>query len=1222
MKTTLIITEKPDAAEHVSSALHPKGKPAKLNVNGVPFFEIKLDDRRILVCSALGHLYAVDEKLPTRRSFYPVWDFTWKPKHQVERGQQRQEKWLTSIVQIAKEADEFVNACVAPGTLILTSRGEVSISDFTRGPASINASDPEKDEVLTLRNLSDVPSNYRIARCVQLQPKEWGIDCYELATRSGRRIKATEDHRFMTSRGWRTLQDLRTSEKVAVLPVPHLPAAEVNEATLVTEEQIWDLLRSFEEKQSKAPHSKYRYRPEQYFEAQNLRHEGLTYREIANQTGLGRRTVQHWLGDHRTPYTVRNPAVEQLKNLGLVPLRLNSGKIHAVTRVLGAVFADGCLWQSTTMWYACGVVVTCERSGGADEVLRDLQSLGFKARKRTVVSKGCINNRTFVQRSEEVRCNSLALWLMLRALGAPSGSKTDQAYEIPSWLMTAPKRLGYEFLSTYLGGELTVPTNPQVHPRSFNSPEIRFNKRENLATNGRRFALQLSSLLSSFGVKVTRIDISQSGVQRKDGVRTVSVRIGISNSAESLENLLSRIPVQYCSRKRIVGDLIAEYCRMKKMTGARRIAPYREWARSAKKGLEKSFLIWDTVLEVSKVHCSDVRDLTIEKAHTYVANGFLTHNCDFDIEGSLIGYTILKYACGGADQRAKRMKFSTLTTKDLRESYENMLPRLDFPLAYAGMCRHEVDWLYGVNLSRALTQSAYRASQQYATLSTGRVQGPTLRYVVEREREVSSFVPIPYWTIAARVDVDGVEVEAEFEHERLGRKSEAQKIAAAASGKWGKVENLDSKKFRIRPAVPFDLSALQSEAYRHFGFTPRASLGIAERLYLDAMISYPRTSSQKLPPTVGYENILRGLSERPEYEKNAKLLLEQGGLKPNEGRKEDPAHPAIYPTGNGANRKLEAREQKVYDLIVKRFMASFCGTALKQSEKATIEVASHRFFLRGSRILDKGWIGFYEPYAKFEEIMLPPLTVGQEVRFAVVRSEEKFSQPPPRFNPSSLLKLMEEVGIGTKATRADIIDTLYRRGYITDERIVATPLAFQVIDVLSQHCPRVVDVKFTHELEEMMDRIERGEEEREHVVMETVKNLRPIVEELKLREQEIGRELSKTIKAMRIAERTFKTPCPQCGATIQVIRSLRTKKRFIGCSGYFQKQQCRFSLPLPQMGDLTLLDKRCPECGFQMIQVRIRGRRPMISCPQCFVNRPKRETTTAEALSKISPHGS
>jgi len=583
------------------------------------------------------------------------------------------------------------------------------------------------------------------------------------------------------------------------------------------------------------------------------------------------------------------------------------------------------------------------------------------------------------------------------------------------------------------------------------------------------------------------------------------------------------------------------------------------------------------------------------------------NSCDYDLEGSLIGYMILKYACNGADQVAKRMKFSTLTEKELREAYTNPMPRLDFPLVYAGMCRHEVDWLYGVNLSRALTESAYKFSQRYSTLSTGRVQGPTLRFVVEREKEIVTFVPVPYWTIEAVVEIDEREMVAEYQVERLETSREAEQVVEKSSGRMGNVEDLESKRYHLVPPTPFDLSTLQAEAYRHFGLPPTHSLGIAERLYLDALISYPRTSSQKLPTTIGYREILSGLSKIPQYEKHSSTLLSARALRPNEGKKTDPAHPAIYPTGVSPKRRLEPREEKVFDLIVRRFMAAFGSAAIRESEKVTVKVDDLRFLVRGSRILDKGWTVFYEPYSKLEEIILPPISVGQKVAFEKVSAEKKFTQPPPRYNPSSLLRLMEEENIGTKATRAEILDTLHRRGYIKGERIVATSLAFKITELLLKYCPRVIDVAFTREVEGMMEKIESGQESREHVIFEAVEQLKPVIEDVKANETEIGKELTKTIKEMKMAEITLRPPCPQCGSELRVIRSRRSGKRFIGCSGMW-KNNCRFGLPLPQFGVLTLLEKDCRECGFQLIQVKTKGKRPMISCPKCF--QAKRQSMT------------
>ena len=581
--------------------------------------------------------------------------------------------------------------------------------------------------------------------------------------------------------------------------------------------------------------------------------------------------------------------------------------------------------------------------------------------------------------------------------------------------------------------------------------------------------------------------------------------------------------------------------------------------------------------------------------------------CDYDIEGSIIGYCILKYACGNKEGVAKRMKYSTLTKEELEKSYAELLPKLDFALIEAGRTRHEIDWLYGVNLSRALTIAAKDWSGKYATLSTGRVQGPTLRFLVAREKAIRSFVPTPYWQIKAEVEIEGQVFEAEYEREVVETKREAENVVNDCRGKDGVVENIEVKQFQQMPPTPFDIGALQSEAYSLFGYTPRRTLDIAQRLYLDALISYPRTSSQKLPPAINYEAILKSLSGASEYKKLASELLAKKELKPNEGKKEDPAHPAIYPTGNLPERVLEEPERRIWDLVVRRFMAVFGEPAIRQSLKVCINVNGQRFFLRGRQTLKEGWLRFYEPYVRSEEVLLPQLEEGQKIKIRRILLEDKFTKPPPRYNPGSLLKKMEEVGIGTKATRADIIQTLYDRKYVRDERMVVTDLGFEVLDVLKRHCPTIVSIGLTKKLEERMDKIQADREKRENVLLDAIEILKPAVEELKAKEKIIGEQLSNAIKRARLEERIV-GPCPLCGTgMLMILYSRKTGKRFIGCTNYFKKQ-CNAAFPLPQRGTTRPLGKNCRGCGWPTVQVRIKGRRPWNLCfnPKCPLKEERR----------------
>jgi DNA topoisomerase-1 len=581
------------------------------------------------------------------------------------------------------------------------------------------------------------------------------------------------------------------------------------------------------------------------------------------------------------------------------------------------------------------------------------------------------------------------------------------------------------------------------------------------------------------------------------------------------------------------------------------------------------------------------------------AEGFVDA-CDFDIEGSIIGYSILKYACGGKEETAKRMKYSTLTKEELQESYAHLLPNLDFALVKAGLTRHEVDWLYGINLSRALTMAAKSSSGQYATLSTGRVQGPTLKFLEAREKTIKCFVPTPYWSITAKISIEGSVFEVEYE-KILESKAEATAVKDACKTKEGQIETVAVKEFEQNPPLPFDLGALQSEAYRIFRYTPMRTSNIAQHLYLDALISYPRTSSQKLPPAIGYQTILRKLAKVPAYSKQAAELLSKSVLKPNEGKKYDPAHPAIYPTGNLPEKTLDSAERNIFDLIVKRFMAVFGEPAIRQSVKVTVGINGNPFYLTGIRTLSEGWLRFYKPYVQLKDVSLPPLTEGQKIGVKRVVLKDNFTKPPPRYNPRSLLLKMEKEEIGTKATRAATIQTLYDRKYLhgTDS-LVVSDLGFEVIEVLAKYCPTVVSPELTRKLEEKMNEIQQGTETKENVLQNAIEILKPVTSELKENEAAIGAQLSQVLKKSRLEEKIVGA-CPKCpDGKLVILRSKKTGKRFVGCTNYFEGK-CNAAFPLPQNGTVKPLGIVCKSCGWTTLRVWLKGKRPWKLClnPNC-----------------------
>lgn len=593
----------------------------------------------------------------------------------------------------------------------------------------------------------------------------------------------------------------------------------------------------------------------------------------------------------------------------------------------------------------------------------------------------------------------------------------------------------------------------------------------------------------------------------------------------------------------------------------------------------------------TKVFHEVIRELSSDADDFIVAT-------DFDIEGSLIGYNILKYLCGENSVRsARRMKFSTLTTEDLARAYEEIMPSLDFEQVNAGIARHVLDWYWGMNISKAMSAAVQAAEQHFAKLSAGRVQTPTLKILVDREKEVQSFRPEPFWVLGLVLTSGGEEFLAEHETQRFFNRADAERALAACKDKPARVTAVQARQYRRSPPVPFDLGLLQSEAYRCFGYTPMRTQQLAQALYQAALISYPRTGSQKLPPTINYAKIIRRLGEIPgQYGDFAKELLTEGELRPNEGKKTDPAHPAIYPTGERPEN-LTGPQKKVYDLVARRFLSAFGKPALMESVRVELDVNGQRFRSHGRRVIEQGWLKYYGPYGKTEQVILPKLGEGQELDVKEVKFERRETQPPPRYNPSSIVKEMEARNLGTKSTRASILQNLYERGYILGNPITVTDLGIQVVDSLLAHCPEIVSEELTARFEREMEAIQERRRDRDEVISEARAELDKILSKFKEHQLEIGKRLAESYRITRLRQRVL-GKCNRCGGELMVRVSRTSRKRFAGCSNY---PTCTNSFPLPQTGMILSLDRRCERCGSPMIQVNRVGTRPYRMCidPGC-----------------------
>jgi DNA topoisomerase-1 len=571
--------------------------------------------------------------------------------------------------------------------------------------------------------------------------------------------------------------------------------------------------------------------------------------------------------------------------------------------------------------------------------------------------------------------------------------------------------------------------------------------------------------------------------------------------------------------------------------------------------------------------------------------------CDFDVEGETIGYNLLRYACGGKEKGAFRATFSTLTEEDLVKAFDDLKPHAGLGLARAGRARHAIDFVWGVNLSRALSQSALGSGHRYRTISVGRVQGPTLGFLVEKEREIRTFVPVPYWKASGIFERDGMKLTAEYARDRIETRESAEKIREECVGREAAAATVRRNTVQVGPPVPFNIGDLQKEAYRAFGYTPSRTLQIAERLYLGAHISYPRTGSQRLPPSIGYRGIIEGLGRIPEYSTHAAELL-KAELKPVQGAKSDAAHPAVHPTGEKPKRPLDASESAVFDLVVRRFLAAFAPPARRELTEAALAVGEHEFRLTGGRTVFPGWMRYYGRYAGYRDVNVPLISEGDRFRVVGITLEEKFEQSPSRYNQSSLLEKMDREGIGTKATRADIIATLVERGYVSGESMEVSDLGLSIIETMAAHAPSIISTELTREIEGKLERVEGGTGGEAEVLRETVRSVVGQLVELSANEEAVGREIDSALFA-DAAKAFVLGKCPVCKTgDLRIIRSKATKKRFVGCSNY--SGGCRASAPLPQKGTLRAASKPCERCSWPVVYV-VGGRRPWRLCvnPSC-----------------------
>ena len=500
--------------------------------------------------------------------------------------------------------------------------------------------------------------------------------------------------------------------------------------------------------------------------------------------------------------------------------------------------------------------------------------------------------------------------------------------------------------------------------------------------------------------------------------------------------------------------------------------------------------------------------------------------CDYDIEGSVIGFLVIMSF--GNLRNAYRMKFSSLTITEIRNAFRNLSP-LDWNMIEAGLCRHELDWLWGINLSRALSHIVSKALGKRLILSAGRVQSPTLTEAVRIITQRRLHIPEPLYYPKIFLELNGRMLTPEFTGKPFPNKAVLQSILMKIKYEpYAFVKSVDVHIKSLAPPHPFNLSDLQTEAYRLLRIGPARTQKVAEDLYLDALISYPRTNSQKLPPTLDNNSIMKSLSKMPKYTDLVRILMNEvrGVLKPNNGPKEDPAHPAIYPTGV-LPKQLPPLHEKLYDIITRRYLATFSLPARIREIKVVLDIHGLNFVLKSVHIVNRGWLKYY-PFIDLGPTVPEIAKIRKGMKLYVTKAQilTRYTSPPPPLTKLSLLKWMEHVGIGTESTRAEIIEILFKRQYLHSKgkRVEVSDLGIAVAYLLADLFPHIVDIGLTRKFEEYMELIREGRLKREVVVKEAKMLIKKLIEEIKREERRAIEVLAKYLSTD-----TVKNPCPICG---------------------------------------------------------------------------------------------
>jgi len=560
---------------------------------------------------------------------------------------------------------------------------------------------------------------------------------------------------------------------------------------------------------------------------------------------------------------------------------------------------------------------------------------------------------------------------------------------------------------------------------------------------------------------------------------------------------------------------------------------------------------------------------------------------DFDTEGELIGKEAFELIRAVNPKVViDRARFSAITPQELKAAFSHTT-ELDFALAAAGEARQSIDLMWGASLTRFISLAARRGGQNI--LSVGRVQTPTLTMIVDREKEIEAFVPEKYWQLFLETEKGGERVDARHTHGRFLDKGVAEQSRDRTKAPL-MVTDVRSGEKQDRAPSPFDTTTYIVASAR-LGFSAANAMRIAEDLYMNGFISYPRTDNTVYPPSLDIEGILRTIRNSP-FKKDVDWVIANRRAVPTRGKKSTTDHPPIHPTGAATQEMLGNDAFRIYELVLRRFLATLAPDARWKTLKILLDAGGEEYTVTGGQLIEPGWHAVY-PFSEAQETILPPFTTGEQLPVKKVKLDEKETQPPARYTQSKLIQRMEELGLGTKSTRHEVIAKLVSRKYVEGSPLRPTLVGRVVTESLEQHADMITKPDMTQTIEAHMQQIKEAKRTREDVIVESRQMLHRAFDQLEANETAIGEDIrGRTAEEMNLGK------CPVCGGVL-AIKHLRGNTQFIGCSRY---PECTFNigLPMAQWGFAVRTDEVCDKHHLNFVRLIRKGARPWdIGCPLC-----------------------